>query len=758
MPNNDNVTTCTYKRAQSYFNTGFNIIPIPKGGKSPVMKDWQNFQITQDTLKTYFGFGDPNIALLTGSSSNGIVDVDIDHPLAVRVARALLPKTGYSYGRKTNPMSHYFYRLTGNNFKTIQFSTKDHGTIIELRGDKCCSNLPGSLHPSGEIYETDKDGDIEEIPRTDLLKAAALVLYTTFLALEWPTKGSRHNTALGYVGFLCKAGYSEEEVRIAIKEICAITQDEEIQDRLETVKTTYTKFKAGELIAGLALIENSIGEHVSNQLKKWSAKVNPQETIKSSIDELIENFNQKYAVVQIGGKSKILEERTSAITGEHELYYSEISAFRQYHQNNKIAIEYKKTGEPIENCVASIWLKHPQRRSYEDVLFDPSEKINNEKYYNLWQGFSFTPDKTTTCDLFLSHLKNIVCLKDEEHYKWLLGWMADIVQNPSEKPGTAVVLRGSKGTGKSLIGQYFGGLFGKHFFTASQSKHLFGNFNAHLEYCIFLLAEEAFWAGTKEGEGVLKELITGPKLMIEQKGIDVRQAKNHVRLMITSNEDWVVPASELERRFFVLDLSNEHVQDPKYFSPIWNEMENGGRSALLNFLLDYKYEEINLRKPPITEGLMEQQIEGLDSLGKFLFTCLLKGRMYTATDSEWPEYITTDHFCRIYKETIQDFGLKDKSMKTMIGMGLAKYLGGSVTKSRLTLPRLNPSSGIALTDNSIDKLVIKAQQTVYQLPSLEECRTLFKKHTGIKLESFLEDKTKSKKSIIIIPKKKIPPD
>ena len=40
------------------------------------------------------------------------------------------------------------------------------------------------------------------------------------------------------------------------------------------------------------------------------------------------------------------------------------------------------------------------------------------------------------------------------------------------------------------------------------SKHLVGAFNGHLRNCLLLFADEAFWAGDKQGESVLKGMLT----------------------------------------------------------------------------------------------------------------------------------------------------------------------------------------------------------------------------------------------------------
>ena len=190
----------------------------------------------------------------------------------------------------------------------------------------------------------------------------------------------------------------------------------------------------------------------------------------------------------------------------------------------------------------------------------------------MWTGFAFEPDSDASCDLYLTHLKENVCQGYEEQYEYLLNWMADAVQNPCSKPGVAVVLRSDeKGTGKNVAIEYFGKLFGEHYLYVTQSEHLVGKFNSHLQRTSVLFADEAFWAGTKNEEGVLKGLITSPTHMIEPKHQVAYQTTNYIHLMIASNNSWAVPSSVGERRFFVLEVGRKHVRDHKYFAAIEQE-------------------------------------------------------------------------------------------------------------------------------------------------------------------------------------------
>src|SRR5262249_54036900 len=160
-----------------------------------------------------------------------------------------------------------------------------------------------------------------------------------------------------------------------------------------------------------------------------------------------------------------------------------------------------------------------------------------------------------------------------------------MVQRPRERVGTALVMRGRMGTGKTKVGEVIGRLFPRHYFLVDDPRYVTGHFNAHMASCLLLQADEACWAGDRAAERRLKGLITSPIQQIEHKNIDPIRLKNYVRLIMTSNEDWVVPAGKDERRFAVLDVDPRCAQNHEYFREMDAELANGGLEALLADLL-----------------------------------------------------------------------------------------------------------------------------------------------------------------------------
>src|SRR5262249_4523567 len=257
---------------------------------------------------------------------------------------------------------------------------------------------------------------------------------------------------------------------------------------------------------------------------------------------------------------------------------------------------------------------HRDRRQFDGIVYAPNAEISDKM--NLWTGYRCEPAQGD-CDLYLAHLHDNICGSDSDYSQYLLGWMALAVQRPDRQGEVAIVLRGQEGTGKGVFARQFGQLFGAHFKHIINAKHLVGHFNAHLQHCSVLYADEAFFAGDRQHESVLKGLITEETILIEPKGLDSYQVRNCIHLIMSSNSEWVVPAGADARRYFVLDVAPTHMQDAKYFGALVRQMEAGGRSALLKYLLGLDVSGFDVRAVPQTAALADQKTRsrrGIDRL------------------------------------------------------------------------------------------------------------------------------------------------
>ncbi|MBT4016457.1 MAG: hypothetical protein HOE62_00805, partial [Alphaproteobacteria bacterium] len=196
---------------------------------------------------------------------------------------------------------------------------------------------------------------------------------------------------------------------------------------------------------------------------------------------------------------------------------------------------------------------------------------------------------------------------------------------------------------------------------------------------LFVQAEEAIWGGDKKAEGILKDTITGETTNIEKKGIDVITVRNFARLGITSNNNWVVPAGPEERRFFVLDVSDTHIQDKTYFMALYDQMENGGYEALLHYLENYDYSDIDLRAIPYTSALLEQKIYSLGPVAKFWYEALERGTI-GPDEYSWPDFVVKDDLRDSYCESAGKAGQGYKGWQTEFGKALNQFCPGIQSK------------------------------------------------------------------------------
>ena len=170
------------------------------------------------------------------------------------------------------------------------------------------------------------------------------------------------------------------------------------------------------------------------------------------------------------------------------------------------------------------------------------------------------------------------------------------------------------------------------------------NFNSHLFDAIVVFADEITWGGNKKTAGKLKGMITEKYLVGERKGIDAIQYRNMVHLLIASNSEWVIPAGADSRRWFVLNVPNTKANDRAYFMSINDELDNGGREALLYYLINRKI-TANLRHAPETGALQVQRMLNVqdDQVLNWWMTKLIEGKLRSPDVKDeglkWPEVV-----------------------------------------------------------------------------------------------------------------------
>lgn len=436
----------------------------------------------------------------------------------------------------------------------------------------------------------------------------------------------------------------------------------------------------------------------------------------NAIDPHLRELNELHAVVEnVGGKCCVLEEMFDPTFKRYTLTMQDFTNFKNRYMNRRLVVGSDAKGKPVELPLGKWWLEHAARRQFKSIVFSPGNEV--EGAYNLWRGFAYEPRPGDKHRMFMEHMRDDLCGGDVAVYEYLLNWMARAVQHPANPGEVAVVLRGRKGTGKGTFAKTFGALFGRHFWQVSDARHIVGNFNAHLRDCVVLFGDEAFWAGDKKHESVLKALITEDTIVVERKGIDAEAAPNYVHLIMASNEEWVVPASYDERRFLVLDVSDRHMQDRTYWPALYKDLSDGGYGHLLHELQTRDLTSFDHRAVPKTQALQDQKVHSMESHEEWWYGKLCDGNL-TSIHAEWSAPVPKDTLVNDYLMYVQRLGARKRISQT----GLSNFLERCV-------PGLEREvNSYRSRDENGDPVMGRA--VWWRFPALDMCRETFSKQCG----------------------------
>ena len=478
-------------------------------------------------------------------------------------------------------------------------------------------------------------------------------------------------------------------------------------DISDFIESFSSKEEAAEKLAILieGAEEYKIPDIISDQTFNSDSEQNSAgNSIEDDINDAVQKYNEKHAVIMVGGKCLILNEIIDPTFDRPDISFSSTHDFKTYYQNKKI--QFIRNDKVVHVRTADLWLDSTARKQYEGIVFDPSQK-SSSAYYNLYRGLA-VKSISGSWERMKNHIHEIICSGDDESFRYIMAWLARIVQYPGGKrPGVVIVLRGKQGTGKGCFANNFGAIFGNHFLHIISYSLLAGRFNSHFKDALLVFVDEGYWRGDKEAEGALKGLITEDYITIEAKHKDAFNIKNHANFIFASNSDWIVPASMEERRFFTIDVSDKRIGDRQYFKSLFEEMENGGREAMLYDLLRYDIRDYDLLTFPRSEALADQILHSMSSVIKFWFEQLRDGcfscrseKLQEQAMGYWPDSISCKTLYELYIDFAVTIGERERPIQRQFGKQLKDVCPGIKRK------KFN-------------------REWHYYLPELSECRENF---------------------------------
>lgn len=693
---------------------------FPFRAKSPYIKDWWNQATTDANVIRGWWARWPRamIGLATGERS-GVFVLDSDRPHGEETVETLsvlygdLPQT-LTVKSGSGGVHRYFKWPTDGR---IVRSREGHlGVNLDVRGHGGGIMLPGSIHPSGFAYEYigNPEEPIAEMPAAwlaDVAEDASVIRRredegAPLCELDQPENVERgrrylveeapqaiqgtgqHRTTYATAAKLREFGLSEDTVFDLMAEHY---NDQKCSPPWELDKLAY------QVSCAFAYARNPWGGDTPE-----GAFANAVPLDDDTLDALprekdpITRMNERHAFTLSMGRpcvvreNDLLDEFTEPITVMTE------RGFTVKYGNEFILVpdgnKKDADGNPRmkKKGIGECWLKSSRRRTVEKIDFYPPPIIAPKDHINLYRGASLKPTDELhpeRCARFVDMIQSHICNGDESLSHYVFSWIADLVQNPGgRKPGVCLVLRGGQGTGKGTFASHIMQLVSPYSIMLDKPDQLVGRFNWHMANKLLVVADEAFWAGDKSKIGPLKSFITESQLSYEAKGHDLKMMKSYHRVMMLSNSDWVVPADMDDRRFTVLDMPKAHAQESSYFKPIWDEMANGGLEAFCRMMFDYDFSDVDIRKAPKTQGLLDQKLQSLDEIGVFVLEMLTEGRVPLVTgvetDAPWPEWVHKDALLDAFTRSLADERKRYRPSKITFGRMIKKYIPGLNTGAK----------------------------------------------------------------------------
>lgn len=698
---------------------GFKPVPLHPHSKAAINRNYveQGYKPPDDD---FWKANDYGVGVVTGPVQGGPVDIDLDCQEAVYFARVFLPKTDAVFGRPGKQMSHYLYRVDAHAFEKRAFNdpSLEPGkelTVVEMRGDGGHQTvMPGSVHETtGELIEWSNLA----FPEVATVDAAVLSLAVRKIALAvlcarhiW--RPGYHNAPCKHLsGVFCHLEWPEEDAVQFIQALMDFTGDDD-KSRIPTVRSTYKRHATGKKVSGAGVLRKELNDdRLVDRLLDWAG---------SQSANLMQEYNDRFAVVALGGKFRIADFDVPA--GEPPVFYGKEDFL------NVVGTDFIELDGKLK-LKGNLWLSNPRRRTYKSVDFLPGQ--TDTDVLNLWTGWATEP-KHGECEAWKELVEDIVCGGDAELFDWLCHWFANIVREPMEKSLTALVVVGVEGAGKSLMLNYFGQILGPAYVTVTKEEHIVGRFNSHMGSTLLLHSEEALYGGDKKHAGIIRSLITDPVHMFEQKGVDARKVRNYLRLVLTSNDMYAAPARPNDRRYTVIDMGDRKAP-ADLIQAVLYEMRHGGPAALHQELLDMTYTPAIPRTNVKNKSLLRLKSLNLTPVETWWLETLQTGLLLpdflnwaqVPDKDDWPPCVSSQALHAAMSIKLRDRNIRMVPSQLMLSHQIEQFVGCSLVRAQRTYdnPMLDDYPAMVKQMNA-------RQHSIINMPALDQCRAAFEKLMG----------------------------
>jgi len=362
----------------------------------------------------------------------------------------------------------------------------------------------------------------------------------------------------------------------------------------------------------------------------------------------------------------------------------------------KITVGYRHTGKNLIPVDAwSVYINNTEKFTVKALKFY-SEDPEIFSYFRGYDYNQLDEVKKEVIQPFLNHVHDVIANGDEKVYRYILVWIASILQKPNFKTGTALVLIGNQGTGKNafftdVICKLMARYANKN---VTKIEDVVGKFNAILQNKKLTILNELQSADTTKllNCDALKSDITEDTIVINEKNEPMRECENVSNFIMVSNHDFPVKIEATDRRFAVFRVGDKHKQDFEYFEDLANKFTPEFYENLFTFFMTLDISKDNLRRIPATEAR-----EVIREASMTSYEIFVRDNYDKIVD------LPSDKFFGMYCKFVEDNKYQQCSSRTFIA-NVSKFTGPSKAK------RIGPDKKVTKVYNLLPDVYMKFKQ------------------------------------------------
>ena len=252
--------------------------------------------------------------------------------------------------------------------------------------------------------------------------------------------------------------------------------------------------------------------------------------------------------------------------------------------------------ESDQTVEAATWFPgHPQ--IIHDMFIDANgaRKAEGRRIYNQYKPPPEVGAGSSDAHLWVRHVESL--WPDEAEY--FFDYCAHMVQRPSEKCNTAIVMSGAQGIGKDAALLPIKAAMGNWNTQNIDPDELFSPYKPWLQTVMLVIDEvrpskDEFHASSMYN--ILKPLIATPPdtLPLNNKYMMLRYVVNVMRIFITTNDWMAMYIPPEDRRMFIMHSKQPKAwQDEKYFSELFGWFASNGEQEVARWLMKRDISKFN---------------------------------------------------------------------------------------------------------------------------------------------------------------------